>query len=239
MTSSESTFKTDPDFIVGPKPLKERMAFFGLFSQERKKINHARRCFIEACEKGDLRMVEHLIDRVGGVDWKIKVMNYEGLSYKTSPLIKAIQNQNMEVIEFLLQKGADPSFNGGTGWLSGNRYPFSDLIKLDESIQAGPILSLLLAYGLDKHIHETLSLPHSEIEGNTLLHWAMTSENAEALVPLLLSYGADPLIENKDLKTPLLMAEGNLRTLMEDAITRRKLEGLPESTKINKNKNHL
>lgn len=233
----DSNLKNEPNFIVGPRSLKDRLSYLGSFFKERKKLNHARRCFIEACEQGDIRMIEHLMPRVKGLDWKVKKISFEGVSYKTSPLSQAIRYKNLDVVEFLLKKGADPQFNGGGGFYV-DQYPVMIAIHLLESAHAGPIFSLLLSYGLGEQIGKKFDWPDKKIEDGTLLHCALKSENAEAIVPLLLAHGADPTVEDKNLKTPLLMAEGNLRTLMEDSITRSRLEELPGAA-LNKNKKYI
>ena len=97
------------------------------------------------------------------------------------------------------------------------------------------ILKLLLNHGLDRHIN----YQYKKLDKlNTLMHWAVICNKNFEIVPLLMSYGADPYIENKKGITPYMLAKKNMRYLIEASIIKKNLnQALPEG--VNKKKQRL
>jgi ankyrin repeat protein len=139
------------------------------------------------------------------------------LSTGTTPLFRAVMNNDTEVIRALLDKGADPNIYGmGTT-------PF--LLAAGANSYGGrgggggtvntAILDLMFQHGADVNAQITgtrtfsmrLSRQLSQAEGTSALHAAVAANNTD-LVRYLLDHGARPDVVDASDRTPLDVANG-------------------------------
>lgn len=110
-----------------------------------------------------------------------------------SAFLKAIVNKRADVVEVMLEAGADPSITGDNGWT-----PLIYAANKD-SLE---IVKLLVDAGAD--------VSHANMNHrDTALHWAIHHENDE-MARLLVDAGADAECRNKSGLTPVSYAASNL-----------------------------
>jgi len=124
------------------------------------------------------------------------------ISTGTTPLFRAVQNNDMEVVQALLERGADPNINtmgysafliaagvgpGGRGGNGGGQANI-ELIKLMMAHFADPNAQVS---GTQKYSYKVARMPPPSADGNSALHAAARRADAE-LVKYLLENGANP-----------------------------------------------
>ncbi|KAK4507206.1 hypothetical protein PRZ48_000941 [Zasmidium cellare] len=159
----------------------------------------------------------------------------------SSPLHQAIRNNDLELVRFFLERGANVDIN--------NSYKTTPLMYACK-YGSPELVALLLKYKPDVNslsfinaaaIHWSVWPSNTEItelllkakanpnhpmaDGNTPLHCAIMTGSMD-MTKTLLKYGADPLRRNENYETPLQMAEGQsnaqeIVALLEAAITAR------------------
>lgn len=115
-------------------------------------------------------------------------------SFKSTSLMKAAAKKQSKMVDFLLQRGADPSLK--------NKFKDTALHRAAKSGDKSSALSLIQAY-------ENRGLPFKRVvnhEGSTALHPAVQSGNL-ALVQALLTVGFDPHLKNHNKETPVHLAK--------------------------------
>lgn len=136
----------------------------------------------ESISQGDIIAIKFLIDTAE----QIQLTNFQNLDGHT-PLHWACNKGEVQIVEYLLNKGADVTisndvFNGFTAlhWASSNG--FEDIVKL--------------------LIRFNANLEAKDFNGRTPLHLACERGN-QAIALSLIQNGADVHAESSDLKTPL------------------------------------
>jgi ankyrin repeat protein len=135
----------------------------------------------KAAYKGDLKKVKEIIDRDPN---EINVQDAQGFT----PLHLASGKGHIEIVEFLLNHGADIEleiFNGVTPLMLAAQYVTNETIKT------------LLEHGA--------KVNHKDESGRTALHNA-AAYNGKEIMNLLISYGADVNARDKHQSTPLHQA---------------------------------
>ena len=113
-------------------------------------------------------------------------LSWEG-EYGGTPLYSAVSNSKKEIVQTLLEAGADPNQK--------SKGRFSPLISACDKYRPNlEIIKLLFEYGADPNIQGE--------DGNTPLHIAVRNDNSE-ITELLLTNGADPNIQDNIGNTPL------------------------------------
>lgn len=113
-------------------------------------------------------------------------LSWEG-KYGGTPLYSAVSNNNKEIVQMLLEAGADSNQKA-----QGKYYP---LIRACDKYRPNlEIINLLFEYGADPNIQDN--------DGNTPLHIAVENASSE-IIELLISKGADPNIQDNIGNTPL------------------------------------
>ncbi|MCP4441043.1 MAG: hypothetical protein GY810_19135 [Aureispira sp.] len=129
--------------------------------------------FRAALNKSDFRKINDIINQ--------KSMSVNCLDASNTPLTRAILRKDANIVEFLLQKGADPNIPNGYGQTP---------IHLVILHKTQDILELLLEYKADTNIK-------TDNHTSPLLQVAI-KQNLSAFVYLLLKAGADPKLENDE-----------------------------------------
>ena len=138
----------------------------------------------KAAYKGDLKKVKEIIDRDPN---QINVQDAQGFT----PLHLASGKGHIEIVEFLLNHGADIEleiFNGETPLMLAARYARYGQYET---------IKTLLEHGA--------KVNHKDENGRTALHNAAMYRGKE-IMNLLISYGADVNTRDKDQTTPLHQA---------------------------------
>jgi uncharacterized protein len=157
--------------------------------------------FHEAFTRGDLGAVKHALGDPPGFP------NSRGEHAFGEPLEYAIYHSPLPFIRTLLELGADPSYQDGTGFPS-----LIAALSTDRSDKY-QLLELLLSFGAD--------IQQRGVNDYTPLHYAANLDDADA-VELLLAHGADPTARTNidDFATPLEEAENLGRTKAAEALRR-------------------
>ena len=113
-------------------------------------------------------------------------LSWEG-EYGGTPLYSAVSNSKKEIVQTLLEAGADPNQK--------SKGRFSPLISACDKYRPNlEIIKLLFEYGADPNVQD--------YDGSTPLHIAVRNDNSE-ITELLLTNGADPNIQDNIGNTPL------------------------------------
>jgi len=134
-----------------------------------------------AAEKGDLKAVQKEID--SGVD-----INLQNKKYGQTPLVLAVYNEHLVVVEYLLGKNAQTNVKMKNGQTA---------LFIAAYMGKNKMIMSLLQHGAVVNIEDD--------DGDTPLHRAAEGGSASA-VSLLLEYGAKVNALNKRKSTPLLTA---------------------------------
>lgn len=230
MISINESKLENPYCIVGPRPFASRIFKKLILLPSNIKYKKERTAFLEACKMGNLKKLEYLLDRVGNLNWKT--------DETCSPLHGAIRHNHVKIVEFLLKNGASVWYNSGDlSWLT---FPGPQVLESYAELQEEnvEILKLLLEYGLKKDINYKY---RKNYHGDTLLHLAVKAKDKKTpeIIDILMSYGANPWIENDKIETPYSLANEEIRQLLIDLDSQNKLQkNLPISTKMS-SKNRL
>ena len=131
------------------------------------------------------------------------------ISYGDTPLILAVKENNLEIIRDLIQAGADPNEGEGELLLKvENTDVLQELVNLGADIEkyGGKALTLSENFNLSQKLLELGADPNYTFIGQSPLLNATEDNNTE-MIKLLLNYGADINIQDKeDGWTPLMVA---------------------------------
>lgn len=223
----------------------------------------------EAIEDGDNKTAMELIDSTDNLNqlnvnaWELKSVLTQSDFDRSTPLVTACEKGDLEIIEYLLENGADPNFTAGDIY-----YPLEAMVAKNKELgykglelldDYGADFSLYTHHPLLYYLGSTFKYSEGNIsdgayemviyliendkplvnkDGFTLLHYMAQSDNTDFLEELLncnevqelinfmsddgdtplhmsalcenidsynllVSYGADEYIENKDGDTPL------------------------------------
>lgn len=155
---------------------------------EKRGYTYAESSFVECAKKGDIEAVKLFLDE----KMNVNAVNQRG----QTALIRAAEYQRTDVVNLLLEKGADVEFISG-------RYARTAMM---EAAGAGNcvIIKQLAQKGAD--------INAKDYESNTPLHFACIYGHIEA-VRLLIDLGAKPDIQASGLgRTPMKIAETNGHT---------------------------
>lgn len=140
----------------------------------------------------------------------------------SSPLHQAIRNNDIELVQFFLERGADVNIDNAyktTPIMYATKYAGRELVEL--LLEYNPDLNKLSFINVaaihwsvwpgDTEITELLLRAgadpnHPMADGNTPLHCAIMTGSVD-MTRTLLRYGADPLRRNENYETPLQLAE--------------------------------
>lgn len=129
--------------------------------------------------------------------------------YGDTPLILAVKENNLEIIRDLIQAGADPNENKGELLLKvEDTDVLQELVNLGADIEkyGGEALTLSRNFNLSQKLLELGADPNYTFIGQSPLLNATEDNNTE-MIKLLLNYGADINIQDKeDGWTPLMVA---------------------------------
>ncbi|XP_023016154.1 mitochondrial disaggregase [Leptinotarsa decemlineata] len=146
-----------------------------------------------------------------GLTHEVKRMIKEGTNINKrhhlgwTPLLVAIVNERSDIVEMLLNAGADP--NLPDNYINPNRTAHEKGMH--------PVEVLMIR---DEEFSSNLNNKATFL-GFTALHYAVLIDNFE-LVKMLLSYGADPTIENDIGHTPVIYAkDAEIRTFLEGEVS--------------------
>lgn len=115
-------------------------------------------------------------------------------AFHSTALMKAAAKKQSKMVDFLLQRGADPTLK--------NKFKDTALHRAAKAGDRSSAISLIAALkNKDRPFRRVVNL-----EGSTALHLAAQSKNRE-LVQLLLSEGFDPHLKNHKKETPLHLAK--------------------------------
>ena len=134
---------------------------------------------------------------------------YDDLALLAPPLFAAVMKGNPELIQILVENGADPN---STACSAAPKRSCLSALDLAAIVGDPARISSLLQFGANPN--------NTDTSGMTALHWAAYAGASES-AQLLLAHGANPKLKDKEGKTPLDYAResGNseLVTLLENA----------------------
>jgi ankyrin repeat protein len=147
---------------------------------------------LERLDDFDFDLVIDLVQR--GADVRIA----DGLCQWTA-LHWASWGKNIELVELLLDKGADPNSKNENGDTPLHKACFENALEISK---------LLIERGADVDAKDVIGL--------TPLHWAVLHHNHIEIAKLLLDRGADVEAENEDGETPLDWAKyDEIKTILK------------------------
>ncbi|KAH7323772.1 ankyrin repeat-containing domain protein [Rhexocercosporidium sp. MPI-PUGE-AT-0058] len=144
----------------------------------------------EACRVKALDMVRYLLDKEA--DPNITPLDIHPIEPIQCPLHVAVSNGSIELIEMLLDAGANPNRPKGTLWLAAT------------SGRTEIVTRLLQIESLDIDALSSDAGNYAEVMG-TALHAAVEKDHVDVL-NILLDSGADPNVKTRFLGTPLALA---------------------------------
>lgn len=144
---------------------------FGISDNSDALTKNSREKFMQAVKDGNIKSAKRNL-----VFWKNKKLNSE--YFDKSPLETAIDQNNVEMVELLLNKGANPNISGRTS----HALPIIRAIE-ENNLQ---IVRLLVNHGADLNI---------SYYGKVPLERAIVGDNTE-IIQFLLNNGADPNWKN-------------------------------------------
>lgn len=173
---------------------------------------------------------------------------------KNYPLEVAIQERNLEMVELFLKNGADPHFKGTLlhpvvpplfrairlthpAKLRAMGFSPEDFKDLNFKKIDFQIFESLLNYGKNDKINDLWTINNlkrfkednhnikmEEYEGRNIFHLAVLKEAPTSFIELLLKHKANPLCESTNLDTPLSLAKGETKQILEFYIQKMGLE---------------
>jgi uncharacterized protein len=175
----------------------------------------------QAAKCGHLAATKKLIQE--GVDLNLPSKDW----HKTTPLMEAVGNDWPEVVEVLLESGADPNVQKQTHY--GRDSAYGGDTALYQAIHSGSsrMVKLLLAHGADPDIQDAEGLSPLEIakrRGNTHLVHVMEThldrkQTEKALEQLYTVHKIAELLSVEEVFVLDLVAKGKLRQVKLDAET--------------------
>lgn len=135
-----------------------------------------------ACVAGNVQVVQLLLEYAANPEQVDKAGFY--------PFHHAVAHKNKDVVEFLLEQGFDPNIASHKDGVTA--------LHMAAEFNHLEIMKLLLGHGA--------AVDQPDINKLTPLHRATMADNNVA-AQILLQWGADVLAENKDLRTPLKLAQ--------------------------------
>lgn len=170
-----------------------------------------------AARQNDLDSAKILIDAHANVN--------ENSADGSSPLLVAVINTHYALAKYLLDHGADPNAVDDKG--RGPLYAAIDMRNMEWSTRPAPpekdtlsdieFINALLDHGANPNIRLTKKIPlrgQPSFDGRwanaigATPFWRAAQSDDVAVMKLLVSRGADPLIATKDHTTPLMVAAG-------------------------------
>lgn len=173
----------------------------------------------------DLEAVKALVESGADID-------AQGDAYGYTALLSACEHNYIEMVRYLLSKGADPNIRANDGSTAIIRAAGNAPDAVEPLLSAGADIDAraddgwgvltqcvfgVLYKGYPMELAELLAAEVSDVDeatmnsgsvdGYTPLFWA-ARDNHEQLVRLLIEHGADVNAAAKDGKTPLILAEG-------------------------------
>ena len=154
-----------------------------------------------ACQGGNTTIIKKILSY--GLDVNIKC------TYgKSTPLMAAIVNNNLEAVKYLLKEGADASLELGLKPITSLHLAVIDPASTSHVVS---IIEAILASGLNINVRSS--------EGMTALMFAASQVKPE-VVDFLLLKGADPSLRDKSGRTVLhYAAEGGDITVLEKCLS--------------------
>lgn len=168
--------------------------------------NNGKSCMYWSCELGSIAMISALLDAGANIDAPLGPESTRG-AVRNPPLLIAASSKRLDVVEFLLDKGADPLVKG-PGCRQLHHYAFSPgrhgLLAILENLTE-------LDYNAKANVWTTLGPRgkevHSLILDATPLHLAVDGRNEQGLKWLLdHNKVSDVNVETRDGSTPLILA---------------------------------
>ena len=150
--------------------------------------------FHSVTSSGDLPKLKKLIEEKGGFQNVINSKDYAGCS----PLYKAIERGNFDMVKYLIEKGADVNAE----WMP-KKVAFELRKKIPLHIAIEKEEFLIMKHLLQKGVQIEAT---SEYGGNTALHIAIKSTDNPVFVTNLIEFGADVNSVNQYKQTPLHFA---------------------------------
>lgn len=148
---------------------------------------------VDAANKGDLAAVTALLDEHGSA-----IINQKNI-HGWMPLIWAIRGGHKDIVELLIDRGADINARGGDR--------MTPLMQAAAELRAD-FVELLLKKGASTEGQD-------ESNGMTALMWAVANEGNKEIVEMLLEHGADLDVEDHEGETALEQAEHGKKEIAE------------------------
>ena len=172
--------------------------------------------FHSVTSSGDLPKLKKLIEEKGGFQNVINSKDYAGCS----PLYKAIERGNFDMVKYLIEKGADVNAE----WMPKKvEFELRKKIPLHIAIEKEEFLIMRHLLQKGAQIQAT-----AEYGGDTALHIVIRSTDNPEIVTNLIEFGADVNAVNKEM---------NRETPLHYAVMKNKLEAvkilLPNGANIN------
>ena len=183
--------------IVSLAGLYGSLAVAAAYPSPSEAASRSGRRLLDAAPSGDLLVYYAQSGDLHGVRAALAAgadINYQDRVHRTA-LFLAAYNGHKEIVEILLRAGANPNLQDLDGDTALRRAVFS---------QHKEIVEMLLRAGADINYQAR----SEDLGGTTALHWAAMNDSKE-IVEMLLKYGADYTLQDREGRTPYMLAEIN------------------------------